>query len=277
MINKKRLLSVTTAILLSSNLFGANNEKIYALVNGDKVTNTDIAMILRDPRVNFDLLPQNNKKQILNQIISKKLLEQKAIMSDVIQDPLYKDTLEKTIKSLKKDLALQMWMQKVSKKIVISEKELKDYYNKHKSKLTQPPKLKARHILLKTEKEAQEIINRLKKSKNIEKDFIKLAKEKSIGPSGKNGGELGWFTKEQMVPEFSKACLSMNKGTVSNKPVKTQFGYHIIYLEDKKQGSITPFENVKNQIKQFLLQKKFKEKLDSIVDDLKSKAKIIYK
>jgi len=278
MLDKKTLLSMSAILIISgSNLLGANFEKTYATVNGEKITSSDIALAIKDPRVNFDSLPKENQKQILDQIINKKLLETKAVKSDAIKDPIYKDTLEKTIKSLKKDLALQIWMQKISKNIVVTQKELKDYYNKNKTKLLQPEELKASHILVKDEQEAKKIINKLNRSKNLKADFIKLAKEKSIGPSGKSGGQLGWFTKDKMVPEFSMACSFLKKGTITQQPVKTQFGYHIIYLEDKKEASTIPFANVKEKIKQFLAQNKFKTKLDAMINDLKSKAKIIYK
>ena len=278
MFNKKTLLSMSAVLVISSsNLLGASFEKTYASVNGEKITSSDIALIIKDPRVKFDSLPKENQKQILDQLISKKLLETKAVKSDVIKDPIYKDTLEKTIKSLKKDLALQIWMQKMSQNIVVTQKELKDYYNKNKVKLVQPEELKASHILVKTEQEAKNIIKKLNKSSNLSKEFAQLAQEKSIGPSGKSGGKLGWFTKDKMVPEFSMACSFLKKGTITQQPVKTQFGYHVIYLEDKKEASTIPFANVKDKIKQFLAQNKFKTKIDSMISDLKSKAKIIYK
>jgi len=105
----------------------------------------------------------------------------------------------------------------------------------------------ARHILVKTEEEAKKIIEALKglKGEALKKKFIELAKSKSTGPSGPQGGDLGTFTKGQMVPEFSKAVWALKPGEITTAPVKTQFGYHVIYLEDKKEAQPTPYEKVK--------------------------------
>ena len=89
--------------------------------------------------------------------------------------------------------------------------------------------VKASHILVKTEEEAKELYNEIKNGAS----FAKIAEEKSLCPSGQNGGDLGYFTKGQMVKEFEDAAFSMNVGEVSN-PIRTQFGYHLIYLTDKK-------------------------------------------
>jgi hypothetical protein len=96
-----------------------------------------------------------------------------------------------------------------------------------------PKKVKARHILLHSKKDAEDIIDLLLKSQNLKSKFIKLAKEKSTGPSSKYGGDLGWFTKDRMVPEFSQVVWKLEKNTINKIPVKTAFGYHVIYLEDK--------------------------------------------
>ena len=140
-----------------------------------------------------------------------------------------------------------------------------------------PTRLKARHILVKTKREANQLISQLKNSKDLQKDFINLAKEKSIGPSGKNGGDLGWFTPEKMVPAFSNAAMNLSKGQITLTPVKTQFGYHIIYLEDKQNAKTVSFDNVKEQIKQRLASEKFNQTLKDIVQKEKEKAKIEYK
>jgi peptidyl-prolyl cis-trans isomerase D len=129
----------------------------------------------------------------------------------------------------------------------IKEKELKDYYDKNLNSFKVPEKIRARHILVKTKKEAEELLKKLKNNGN----FIELAKKYSIGPSAKNGGDLGYFTKGQMVPTFEKAAFALKKGEISNI-VKTQFGYHIIKLVDIKKASVEPFEKVKDSIKNTL-------------------------
>lgn len=273
---KKILLSSVAVFTLStSSLLAA--DKVYATVNGENITSADIALVLKDPRIKFETLPQNNQRQILDQLIDRKLLGAKALSTDVVNTKTYKDTLESTIKTLKLDLALQMWIQNLSKEVEVSDKDAKNYYNNNKARFQTQPEFKASHILVKTEDEAKKIINDLKGSKNLKADFTKSAKENSIGPSKVNGGELGWFTQEKMVPEFSMATMILKTGTITTTPVKTQFGYHVIYLDDRKGAKNLTFDEVKGEIKQFLGQDKFKAKLDEIIKIEKSKAKIVYK
>jgi parvulin-like peptidyl-prolyl isomerase len=236
------------------------------------VTASDIAMVIRNPRINFDALPAQTKQKILDQAIDSKLLSQKAIKSGVENTKAYKDAL----KNLKTDLALETWMKEQYKKAKVSDKEAKDFYDKNSDKFVEPAQVKARHILLKTEKEAQDIIKQLKglKGKALEDKFIKLAKTKSTGPSGANGGELGWFTKKRMVPEFSEAAFALKPGQITTKPVKTQFGYHIIYVEDKKDGGKIPFDKVKDRIKAQLKVNSFQKRVQGIAKQLRKNAKI---
>ncbi len=101
-----------------------------------------------------------------------------------------------------------------------------------------------------------------------------MAKSKSIGPSGKNGGDLGYFGKGQMVPAFQDAAFALKKGEITTKPVKTQFGYHVIYLEDKKPEGIAPFEKVKDKIIAQMRQEQFNKRIKEAIDKAKEKAKI---
>ena len=105
--------------------------------------------------------------------------------------------------------------------------------------------------------------------------FIDLAKTKSTGPSGPKGGDLGTFAKGQMVPEFSKAVWALENGQMTMVPVKTQFGYHVIYLETKSEAAATPYEQVKDKIITSLKQQQFSAKITQVAKELKSKAKIV--
>ena len=277
MINKKIVLSFFASVLLSTTLSANIGDKVYASVNGKDITLNDIQVALKDPRVDFDKLPKQQQKQILEQLVQKNLLASKAINSDVTSDEVYKKTLKITIQNIKEELALQVWMQKLSKQITVSEKDMKDFYSKNQDKFVQKGQFKASHILLKTEDEAKDIIKTLKKSKNLKEDFSSLAKEKSTGPSASNGGDLGWFSLDKMVPEFSQSLSLMKVNTVSVTPVKTQFGFHVIYLSDMKKATTVSYDKAKDQIKMILSQNKFKEKLDNIIKEEMKKAKITYK
>ena len=273
---KKLLTSTIVAGVFATSSFSMSNNKVYVTVNGDTIKASDIAVVLKDPRINFESLPQKDKDEVLQQLIDKKLLAQEALNSDVVKDPMYTKTLEDTIHSLKQDLALQMWIQKESAQISVSPNEVEDFYNKNKAKMVQPKMYNAKHILVKTEQEAKGIISQLNGSKNLEKDFIELAKEKSTGPSGKKGGDLGWFEAKQMVPEFSLATSFLKKGEITKKPVKTQFGYHVIYLVDIKEAKNVDLESVRSDIQKMLMQEKFSKKIESILQNKKQKAKITF-
>ena len=270
-LNKKTIISLVASLAISSSLFA--EDKVYAVVNGENITSASIAIALRDPRIQYESLEKEQQKQVLDNIIEQKLLAQKAFKSDVVKSSLYKEELEKA----KQNLAYQIWIRDLSQTVQVSDKEVKSYYDKNKEKFNTPLELKASHILVKTEKEAKAVIKTLSSAKDLKVEFPKLAKEKSIGPSAQNGGELGWFTKEKMLPEFSAAAEALKIGTITKKAVKTQYGFHIIYLSDKKEPSIMSFEKIKKQLKQEVLQRKFVDKVQNIAADLKKKSKIEYK
>ncbi len=127
-----------------------------------------------------------------------------------------------------------------------------------------PPKeFKARHILLKTQAQAADIIGRLQNGA----DFEALAKEHSTGPSGPSGGDLGWFNAQAMVKPFSDAVATLEDGAYTKTPVQTQFGWHVILRENSKEGTPPPFESVRESIKQKLEQDKFQAFLESLRND----------
>ncbi len=268
---RKIILSVVAAsLMLTSASYAA--EKVYAKVNGMDVTAGDIAMVIRNPRVKFDQLPKQTQQKILDQAIDGKLLAAKAIKSGIEKSKAFKEALKK----VKDDLALEVWMKEQYNKAKVTDKEAKEFYSKNRDKFKQPAQVKARHILVKSEQEAKKIIDQLKglSGKKLEDKFIELAKSKSIGPSGTNGGELGWFSAKRMVPEFSKAAFALNKGEITKTPVKTQFGYHVIYVEDKKAGGDIAFDSVKDRIKAQLKVQKFQNHIKEIAKNLRKSAKI---
>ena len=271
-IGRKTVVSVVASIVMANSVF-AVDDKVYAVVNGDNITAQSIAVALKDPRIKFNTLPTNTQKNILDKLVEQKLLSQNALKTDVVNEEIYKTTL----KSLSQDLALQVWMQKESKSIKVEDKELEEFYNKNKKLFNKPMQLNAKHILVKTEVEALDLINQLNKASDLKAKFIELAKLKSVGPSGKNGGSLGWFSLDKMVPEFSKAANALKKDSITKTPVKTQFGFHIIYLEGKEEAKLISYKEAKQQIKQKVGQDKFVDKIQKVADKLKAKAKIEYK
>ena len=167
--------------------------------------------------------------------------------------------------------------EKKVEEIVINDAAVRRYYRASLEKFTEPASVKVRHILVTREADAIAIISELQQSKDIRKKFIELAKSESTGPSAKNGGELDWFIYEQMVQEFSEAAFNLKKGMFTTQPVKTQFGYHVIYLEDKKEKSLIPYEKVKPKIVKELRLKRFDIKIKNLSKKLKKTADISVK
>lgn len=131
----------------------------------------------------------------------------------------------------------------------VTEEEMRKIYDEQRSRITPEDEVRARHILVETEEEAKALIAQIRGGA----DFETIAKEKSKDPGGaRNGGDLGFFTKGQMVPEFAEAAFAMQAGQLSQAPVKSQFGWHIIKVEERRQRQIPSFEQVRGQIEDFL-------------------------
>ena len=256
------------------------NAAVVATVDGDAINDSDISVFLAGAMPGFDAskLQPNEKKQIIDRIIDLRLLLKDAKKSGIEKDAEY----IKTVKSMQDALALEFYMKKTLNNIKINDDELKNFYNKNKEMFSQPAQAKARNILVEDEKTANDIIAQLKnlKGEALTKKFAELASTKSIDKgSAAHGGELGWFDQNQMVKPFADAVFSMANGTVSTKPIKTQFGYHIILKEDSKPAGSASFDDVK--VKKWIEQRVREEKGRVLVQEktntLRKNAKIEYK
>ncbi|HIO95742.1 MAG TPA: peptidylprolyl isomerase [Campylobacterales bacterium] len=247
-------------------------ETSYGTVNGEEITHDEVSQTLGQAGMNFSTLPNDMKKQVVEMVVTRKLLSQNAMKFDLKKTDEYKKKLE----LLTKELVLNIWMEQEAKKIKdgVKDEDIKAYYEKNKEKYSKPAQLQARHILVEKEDTAKEIIKTLGDTNNTEETFIKLAKEKSIGPSGKNGGDLGWFGLDRMVPEFSAAADKLKKGEFTQEAVKTQFGYHVIYLEGRKEASTQKLDEVKEMIILALNKERFNTFMDDTVKKLKEEAKL---
>tara|TARA_R110002124_G_scaffold64985_2_gene177449 strand:+ start:255461 stop:256432 length:972 start_codon:yes stop_codon:yes gene_type:complete len=176
---------------------------------------------------------------VLDQFVNGRIVEIKADSSDIMSSEEYKTRLEEAKKQIARSVFID---QEINSKI--TDKALKAAYDKYAATLSKVEEVKARHILLDTEEEALAIV----KSLDDGAAFADLAKEKSKGPSGANGGDLGYFKMGEMVPEFEVAAFSLKKGDYTKAPVKTQFGYHVILLEDKRALKADSFEDKKAEL-----------------------------
>lgn len=268
----KKLLLGTLSLAAAVSL----NATVLATVNGQTVTDKDLNALMQGRgAVSYDKLSADNKKRLLEQAIDRKLLVNNAIKSGIEKTKEYKGTLA----NLKDSLALDLWMKKESNTIKVTTTDAKKYYEQNSEKFIKPARVKARHILLKDEKSAKDIIKQMNglSGKKLEDKFIQLAKTKSTGPSAKNGGELGFFAKNQMVAPFSNAAFSIKKGEITKIPVKTKFGYHVILKEDTEKPQKIAFEKVKKQIEYGLKMEKFREKVSAKAKSLRKNAKISIK
>jgi len=248
---------------------------ILATVNGENITKQDAQAFVSAsaPQANFMELTPAEKKMVTDRLIEKVLFTELAAQEGIDKKPEFKRNMEK----IKGELLVNMWMKMQMDNAIVSESEAKAFYDKNAEKFMEPESMHARHILVANEKDAQDIIATLKplKGEALKAKFIELAKEKSTGPSAPNGGDLGTFTKGQMVPEFSKAVWALEDGQITTTPVKTQFGYHVIYLETKTEAKPASYEKVKNNIITSLKQQQFTAKIKEVAKELKSKAEIV--
>jgi parvulin-like peptidyl-prolyl isomerase len=248
---------------------------ILVTVNGKNITKQDAETFVNasSPNAHFSQLDAAQQNMIKERLVEKVLFTELAKKEGVDKNPEFIRNMAK----IKEELLVNMWMKMQMDNTIVSDSEAKEFYDKNAKKFMQQDSVHARHILVKEEKEAQEIIDTLAllKDKALQEKFIELAKAKSTGPSGPKGGDLGNFSKGQMVPEFSKAVWALNIGQITTKPVKTQFGYHVIYLESKAEAKPTPYEQVKEKIIISLKQKQFSAKITEVAKELKSKAKIV--
>jgi parvulin-like peptidyl-prolyl isomerase len=251
-------------------------------VNGKAITKKEVdTELMNATQGRFNQVPAEKReefrKQVLEQLIAKELVYKDAKKTGILRSNDFRKEYTKVQDRIKKELAIQLWQKKELDKIKISNKTLKNYYYKNKEEFSQKESVHARHILVETKSEAKKIILLLKglKGNALKTKFIKEAKAKSTGPSAPKGGDLGYFAQGQMVPEFNDKVLSMKVGTIS-KPVKTQFGFHIIYLEDKKTKKVRSFKEVRSFIEQRLKVEKAKSVIQEKMKKLKKGAIIKY-
>ena len=264
--------SLLTVAVMATSVVASD---ILVTVNGKNVTKQDAEKFVAGAQqgAHFAQLDKAQQEMIKQRLVEKILFTELAKKEGMENDPEFKAAIEK----IKEELLVNVWMKKQLDTTLVSDSEAKEFYEKNKDKFKQPETVTASHILVKTEDEAKAIIKELKPLKGaaLKEKFVVLAKAKSTGPSGPKGGDLGTFTQGQMVPEFAKAVWALKDGTITLEAVKTQFGYHVIYLEKKNPAIALPYDAVKEKIVQSLKQKQFAVKVAEVAKELKSKAKIV--
>ncbi len=200
--------------------------------------------VLEYLRITPKELEEGIRKDLAIVKLEKRILEEAKVSEEEIRNEYLKENEE---------IEIEYLLVKPGREIKIEEEEkIEEYYQKHKEGYRIPEKIRVRHILIKGEREeASEKIKEIKKRLKEGEDFEKLAKEFSQCPSKEKGGDLGFFKKGDMVPEFERAALRLKEGQIS-RPVRSRFGYHIIKLEERKESHIPPLEEVRERIKRTL-------------------------
>lgn len=232
----------------------ASEDKTVAVVNGHEIKVSEVQMATDDIIGQLpDLPPKLRYPYVVEYLVERHLMAQMAVKDGVADTEEYKRRL-----ALYQAKALRdaYFFQKI--RPMVTEEDIKKAYDEEAAKVAQTERIRARHILVGTEKEANDIEDRLKAGEKFED----LAKQYSLDGSKDYGGDLGYFTAPEMVPEFSKAAFALKAGEVS-APVKTDYGWHIIKVEDRKMGAAQPYDQVKTAIRNVLLRKKVQELMEA--------------
>jgi peptidyl-prolyl cis-trans isomerase C len=243
--------ALAAAVLMSLSIapgWSQGADPVIAKVNGVEIRQSDLALAEEDLGQNIPPQMQGDaKRDYLVAYLADVILVAKAAEGKKVQDtPEFKTRSTFTRNKLLMELLLQQ-----EAKAALNDKALRTVYDDAVKQMSGDQEVRARHILVPTENEAKAILAELKKGT----DFAELARQKSKDPgAAAEGGDLGYFTKDQMVPEFSEVAFKLNKGELSD-PIKTQFGWHIIRVDDKRTKRPPEFADVKDQLETYVMRR----------------------
>ena len=261
-LHKIALAACVAFIGLQGQVLAQDADAVVAKVGKLEITQSDLDLAVANLDPQLAQLPDEQKKvAALSGAIDVKLLAGNADGEGLKDDAEFKKRM-----AFIADRELHNIYFKKHVVDAVTEDDVKARYEKEIAALPKQEEVSARHILVKTEEEAKAIIAEL----DAGKDFIELAKAKSTDPNKSEGGDLGYFTKGRMVPEFEEAAFAMEKGTYTKTPVKTQFGFHVIKLEDKRDAAPPAYETVAQQVRQLVMRDKYLE----IIEKAKAEQKV---
>lgn len=234
--------------------------KVAATVNGTIITLDQVKQSIASKKLEHPDLKQN-PGSVLDELISIEVLKQQAAKSGIAERP---DVIAQ-LNQQRTSLLINTMLRDYASKLSFTDDQLRNEYDKQIAKMS-AKEYKARHILTQSKEDAQQVIKDLDGGA----DFVELAKTKSTGPSGPKGGDLGWFTTESMVPPFAQAVKNMTKGSYNHEPVQTQFGWHVILLEDQRDVKAPSFEQTKDKLRLALTN----QALQDYIEQLRKAAQI---
>jgi len=248
--NKIAVMAFATFVAFQASVHAEDKpDAVVAKVGDVEIHQSDLDLAVANLDPQLAQLPDDQKKvAALSAAIDVKLLAQDAIAEKLDQTAEFKKRMQYLA-----DRELHNAYFKKHVVDTVTDEEVKARYDKEVAALPKQEEVHARHILVKTEDEAKDVIKQLDAGKN----FADLAKEKSTDPNKADGGDLGYFTKGRMVKEFEVAAFALEKGTYTKTPVKTDFGYHVILVEDKRDAPPPAFDQVKDQVRQLVMRDKY--------------------
>jgi peptidyl-prolyl cis-trans isomerase C len=254
------------AVLAGCSRESSPEDKALVIVADKPITIKDFKNKLSKLPKHYQAVAEKNKKNLLDDMIVESLFFEDAIRKGIDRDKEIKDIL---VEARRKIIVAKFVKTEVDDKVKVSEDEMKAFYEEHKDEFKIPQMWRASHILVASEGEAKDVLAELSKGSKFED----IALAKSIDATSSRGGDVGYFRRGQVVPEFENTCLGLSVGQTSGI-VHTQFGYHIIKLTDKKSEALESYESAKPKIESVLKLKKRNELFDKLVVNLKEKYRV---
>lgn len=240
--------------------------KTIATVNGENITMSALNKRIDELPEYYQSAATQHKKEILDDLIVEKLLFEEAKKRQLNKNEEVKNLINKAAKKI---LIAKLLEIETAPKKAISDEDIELYYKQYKEQYLVPERVKASHILVSTEDEAKKILDEL----NAGADFAEMARLHSKDLTKDRGGDLGYFQRGQMIPEFENVCFALKPGQISGI-VQTRFGYHIVKVIDKLPAEYKPLAEVKENVRTKLIEQTQQEQFKNFVDALKKKAKI---
>ncbi len=260
---KMRQCALATALLtFVAPGFATAQDGIVARVGDAVITDEDFALAEADFSQELAQMPEDKRRSVLIDV----LVDMELLAGAAIAEGLDKTEAFDRRLAFLRTRALRNAYVEANILNAITDEAIEAEYQEQIKSFQPQTEVRARHILVVKKEEAEAIITELGSGT----EFAALAKQKSTGPSGPNGGDLGYFTKGKMVPEFEQAAFALEKGAYSKEPVQTQFGWHVIMVEDKRETSPPPVSDLAQKIREGLVRKNF----EAVMADLKAKTKV---
>lgn len=243
-------------------------EKVMARIGTSEIKLKDIREIVGQLDSQRAAMYDNEigHRAILEEMVNLEVFALRGEEMGLDKDPEFAESME----NVRKELLRRFVVDRVLKEVTVTDEEVREYYDKQKTQFTVPESVRASHILVSDDAEMKKVQEDLKGGMSFED----AAKKHSTCPSKEQGGDLGFFSKGQMVPEFERVAFELKPGETTKEPVKTQFGLHLIKVAEKKESSLRPFDEVKDGIRETLLNEKQGKRYQEETAALREKYKV---